>query len=121
MLLEGMAVQEKRPYLARTEEFALPPTPMPLLSTAWVCSPLGETQRSRLRLALKAFRSVGRQSSLPKPRSWVAVRSRVWNWRSVKRRAASHCAAVAVQVAMKFPLVSNTELPAAVIEAISGK
>src|SRR5438270_10244483 len=88
-------VQTARPYFARTEEFTLLPTPLPLFRTDDVCKPFGDTQRRMLKLALKAFRSVGRQSSFPKPRSCVTERGRVWNCRPRKFVTAAHCAAVA--------------------------
>src|SRR3954465_15304924 len=95
MVFVGTAVHVNRPYFDRTEEFTLLPTPLPLLSTACVCKPLGETQPSTLRLRLNECRSVGRQSSLPKPRSCGTVRGRVWNCRSRKPMAAVHWAGVA--------------------------
>ena len=52
MLALGIAVHVKRPYFARTEEFTLLPTPLPLFRTPWVCKPLGETQRNKFKLAL---------------------------------------------------------------------
>ena len=73
----GIAVQVARPYLARTDELASLPTPCALFRTPAVCRPLGETQRSRFKLALKEFRSVGRQSILAKPKSWLTVRASV--------------------------------------------
>ena len=115
-MLVGIAVQVKRPYLERTEEFTLLPTPLPLFSTACVCRPLGETQRSTFRLALKELRSVGTPVEFAEargPAGRCGAASETAG--SGTAMAASHCAGVA-----GAPQSSAMNCPVGVEQRIAG-
>src|SRR4051812_41171712 len=68
-LLVTTEVHEALPYLSCTVEFPLLPSMLPLVNTAWVWMPCGETHRIAFKSKLNVLRSVGCQSSLTKPSS----------------------------------------------------